>query len=94
MKKQLLVLIAAVALSSSLMAEDHVMAATKSHQPQDTAAVPSTLNLSLREAQAYAVQQNRTLRNASLAVQHAERRRPRFDRSGRYQRTRYCWGAA
>ena len=71
MKKQLLVLIAAVALSSSLMAEDHVMAATKSHQPQDTAAVPSTLNLSLREAQAYAVQQNRTLRNASLAVQEA-----------------------
>ena len=71
MKKQLLVLIAAVALSSSLMAEDHVMAATKSHQPQDTAAVPATLNLSLREAQAYAVQQNRTLRNASLAVQEA-----------------------
>lgn len=71
MKKQLLVLIAAVALSSSLMAEDHVMAATKSHQPQDTSSVPSTLNLSLREAQAYAVQQNRTLRNASLAVQEA-----------------------
>lgn len=71
MKKQLFVLIAAVALSSSLMAEDHVMAATKSHQPQDTAAVPATLNLSLREAQAYAVQQNRTLRNASLAVQEA-----------------------
>lgn len=71
MKKQLLVLIAAVALSSSLMAEDHVMAATKSHQPQDTAAVPATLNLSLREAQAYALQQNRTLRNASLAVQEA-----------------------
>ena len=47
------------------------MAATKSHQPQDTAAVPATLNLSLREAQAYAVQQNRTLRNASLAVQEA-----------------------
>lgn len=71
MKKQLLVLIAAVALSSSLMAEDHVMAATKSHQPQDTSSVPATLNLSLREAQAYAVQQNRTLRNASLAVQEA-----------------------
>lgn len=53
------------------MAEDHVMAATKSHQPQDTSSVPSTLNLSLREAQAYAVQQNRTLRNASLAVQEA-----------------------
>ncbi|MBQ7438780.1 MAG: TolC family protein [Paludibacteraceae bacterium] len=71
MKKQLLVLIAAVALSSSLMAEDHVMAATKSHQPQDTAAVPATLNLSLVEAQNYAVKQNRTLRNASLAVQEA-----------------------
>ncbi len=71
MKKQLLVLIAAVALSSSLMAEDHVMAATKSHQPQDTSSVPSTLNLSLVEAQNYAVKQNRTLRNASLAVQEA-----------------------
>ena len=71
MKKQLLVLIAAVALSSSLMAEDHVMAATKSHQPQDTSSVPATLSLSLGEAQAYAVQQNRTLRNASLAVQEA-----------------------
>ena len=71
MKKQLLVLIAAVALSSSLMAEDHVMAATKSHQPQDTAAVPATLSLSLGEAQNYAVKQNRTLRNASLAVQEA-----------------------
>ncbi len=71
MKKQLLVLIAAVALSSSLMAEDHVMAATKSHQPQDTSSVPATLSLSLGEAQNYAVKQNRTLRNASLAVQEA-----------------------
>lgn len=52
-------------------AEDHVMAATKSHQPQDTASVPATLNLSLIEAQDYAVKQNRTLRNASLAVQEA-----------------------
>ncbi len=53
------------------MAEDHVMAATKSHQPQDTSSVPATLSLSLGEAQNYAVKQNRTLRNASLAVQEA-----------------------
>ena len=52
-------------------AEDHVMAATKSHQPQDTASAPTTLSMSLKEAQDYAVKQNRTLRNASLAVQEA-----------------------
>ena len=75
MKKQILVLLAVAMAGSmacvSMQAEDHVMAATKSHQPQDTTAVPGTLNLSLKEAQNYAVQQNRTLRNASLAVQEA-----------------------
>jgi len=50
------------------MAEDHVMAATKS--PKEGKA-PETLNLNLSEAQTYAVQQNRSLRNASLAVQEA-----------------------
>ena len=52
-----------------MMAEDHVMAATKSRTSD--ADKPSALSLSLEEAQNYAVQQNRTLKNASLAVQEA-----------------------
>jgi hypothetical protein len=76
-------MIAAVAMVGSLacgsaQAEDHVMAATKSghrsevrnQQERDTM-VAETLNLSLKEAQEYAVKQNRSLRNASLAVQEA-----------------------
>lgn len=56
--------------STAVMAEDHVMAATRSAQrSQDS--VPALLNLSLREAQDFAVKQNRSLRNASLAVQEA-----------------------
>ena len=51
------------------MAEDHVMAATKSAKEQTN--VPKTLNLSLQEAQDYAIKQNRSLKNASLAVQEA-----------------------
>ena len=51
------------------MAEDHVMAATKSHQP--SAVSNQTLSLSLKEAQDFAVRQNRSLKNASLAVQEA-----------------------
>ncbi len=70
MKKQILVLLAAVACSVSILAEDHVMAATKSYyRTQDS--VPSSLSLSLRDAQNYAIKQNRSLRNASLAVQEA-----------------------
>ncbi|MBR1808050.1 MAG: TolC family protein [Paludibacteraceae bacterium] len=52
----------------TLQAEDHVMAATKSRQQRE---VPSSLTLSLKEAQDYAVEGNRSLRNASLAVQEA-----------------------
>jgi outer membrane protein TolC len=51
-----------------MQAEDHVMAAAKKVTPRE---VPATLNLSLAEAQDYAVETNRTLRNASLAVQKA-----------------------
>lgn len=62
--------LALVLISVSIMAEDHVMAATRSSQrTQDS--VPAVLNLSLKEAQIYAVKQNRSLRNASLAVQEA-----------------------
>ena len=61
---------AMLVMSTAVMAEDHVMAATRSAQrTQDS--VPSVLSLSLKEAQNYAVKQNRTLRNASLAVQEA-----------------------
>ena len=59
----------ALVISVTMMAEDHVMAATKSHAPQQD--VPKVLNLSLQEAEEFAVQQNRTLKNASLAVQEA-----------------------
>ena len=62
----------ALAVSLSTMAEDHVMAATKSEgRRADGESAPATLSLSLKEAQDYAVQQNRSLRNASLAVQEA-----------------------
>ena len=54
--------------ANSLWAEDHVMAATKKVAERD---VPTELNLSLAEAQDYAVSTNRSLRNASLAVQKA-----------------------
>ncbi len=62
----------ALAVSLSTMAEDHVMAATKSEgRRADGESAPATLSLSLKEAQDYAVQQNRSLKNASLAVQEA-----------------------
>ena len=61
---------AMLVMSTAVMAEDHVMAATCSAQrTQDS--VPSVLSLSLKEAQNYAVKQNRSLKNASLAVQEA-----------------------
>ena len=69
MKKKLLFIISVLALSTAVMAEDHVMAATKS--AKEPTNVPKTLNLSLREAQNYAIKQNRSLKNASLAVQEA-----------------------
>ena len=45
------------------------MAATKSSDGKKSA--PEVMNLSLKDAQEYAVKQNRTLKNASLAVQEA-----------------------
>ncbi|MBR2450173.1 MAG: TolC family protein [Paludibacteraceae bacterium] len=54
--------------ANGMQAEDHVMAATKKAEVRE---VPATLNLSLAEAQDYAVETNRSLRNASLAVQKA-----------------------
>lgn len=69
--KKILFVITALALSASLMAEDHVMAATKSASKKAEDAAPKVLSVSLSEAQDYAVKQNRSLRNASLAVQEA-----------------------
>ncbi len=66
--KKIVVLMCVVALSATTWAEDHVMAATKSLAASE---VPAVLNLSLQEAQDYAVQQNRSLRNAEIAVQKA-----------------------
>ena len=73
------------------------MAATKSQKPTaggDT--VSATLSLSLAEAQDYAVRQNRSLKNASLAVQEAYAARwqtiasmlPQVD--GSYSYSNYC----
>ena len=68
MKKIVLSICLFALCANSLWAEDHVMAATKKVAERD---VPTELNLSLAEAQDYAVSTNRSLRNASLAVQKA-----------------------
>ena len=75
-------------------AADHVMAATKS--TKDGKDQPTALSLSLSEAQDYAIQNNRSLRNASLAVQEAYAQRwqtiaamlPQVD--GSYSYSNYC----
>ena len=68
MKKIVLAIGLFAFLANGMQAEDHVMAATKRAPKQE---VSATLNLSLQEAQDYAVETNRSLRNASLAVQKA-----------------------
>ena len=68
MKKIVLAIGLFAFLANGMQAEDHVMAATKKAEVRD---VPATLNLSLAQAQDYAVETNRSLRNASLAVQKA-----------------------
>jgi outer membrane protein TolC len=70
MRKSLLFIMALV-FSATMMAEDHVMAATRGASQSGENAAPKLLSLSLKEAQDYAVKQNRTLKNASLAVQEA-----------------------
>lgn len=91
MKRLLLLPTLALLLSVSVVAEDHVMEATKKAPQRD---VPSELKLSLTEAQDYAVQANRTLRNANLAVQEAYAKRwqtiaqmlPQVDMSWQYNK--------
>lgn len=69
MKKLILLVTAALVMSTAVSAEDHVMAATKGAEGKKSS--PKVMNLSLSEAQDYAVKQNRSLKNASLAVQEA-----------------------
>ena len=68
MKKLFSFMVVALLISANAIADDHVMAATKKAPTRD---VPAELSLSVEEAQDYAVQANRTLRNADLAVQQA-----------------------
>ena len=69
MKKQLFsVLLLALMVSASAAAEDHVMAATRPAQKRE---VPAEMSLSVEEAQNYAVETNRSLRNSSMAIQEA-----------------------
>lgn len=93
--KKLIVLFTTCLVSVTLLAEDHVMAAT--HGSRDLLKeAPASLSLSLREAQDYAVKQNRTLKNASLAVQEEYAKRwqtiasllPQAD--GSYSYSNYC----
>ena len=70
MRKSLFFIMALV-LSATMMAEDHVMAATRGASQSGENVAPKLLSLSLKEAQDYAVSSNRTLKNASLAVQEA-----------------------
>lgn len=93
--RKILFLMMALVMSVTMMAEDHVMAAT--HGSRDIQRdVPDSLSLTLKEAQNYAIQQNRTLKNASLAVQEAYAKRwqtiaamlPQAD--GSYTYSNYC----
>ena len=68
--KKVILLLAICSLSVGVFAEDHVMAAART-QNRNQDSVPAFLSLSLSEAQEYAVQQNRSLKNASMAVQEA-----------------------
>ena len=86
----------ALVMSVTMMAEDRVLAAAKDQKPRSQEEIPASLSLSLSEAQDYAVKQNRTLKNASLAVQEAYAQRwqtiaamlPQAD--GSYTYSNYC----
>ncbi|MBQ8099984.1 MAG: TolC family protein [Paludibacteraceae bacterium] len=92
-KKFVLTLLMAVAALPLLRAGDHVMQATRRQEAKEA---PAALTLSLREAQDYAVAGNRSLKNASLAVQEAYAQRwqtiaamlPSVD--GSYSYSNYC----
>ena len=95
MKKILLILLCAATLSP-LRAADHILAAARGQHDSSGREVPDELALTLTEAQNFAVEQNRSLRNASLAVQEAYAQRwqtiaamlPNVDATTGY--TTYC----
>ena len=94
MRKLIILFAAMLVTGGAAKADDHVMAATKSVESAKDNSSP--LTLSLREAQDYAVRQNRSLKNASLAVQEAYAQRwqtiaamlPQVD--GSYSYSNYC----
>ena len=69
--KRVLFFLTALMMSATMMASDHVMAATHGSRHDERLEAPDSLTLSLVEAQNYAIKQNRSLKNASLAVQEA-----------------------
>ena len=71
MKKKLIIGMLGLLFGMNMQAEDHVLAAAKSGQQSAVSIQSGTLSLSLKEAQDYAIAQNRSLKNASLAVQEA-----------------------
>ncbi|MBO4361207.1 MAG: TolC family protein [Paludibacteraceae bacterium] len=94
MKKIYLILMSVLLISTTTMAEDRVLAAAKDGEARKD--VPAVLELSLADAQNYAVERNRSLKNASLAVQEAYAQRwqtiaamlPQVD--GSYSYSNYC----
>ena len=91
MRKILVCCLALLASLSCVHAEDRVLTAARD-QVENTN-TPATLQLSLSEARNYATESNRTLKNASLAVQEAYAARwqtiasmlPQADASAAYQ---------
>lgn len=94
MKKIVMLLFSTLFVSGAIYAEDHVMAATRANK--SSVQTPKVLQLSLQEAQNHAVENNRSLKNASLAVQEAYAQRwqtiasmlPQVD--GSYAYSNYC----
>lgn len=69
MNKHLIVGVLGLLFWMNMQAEDHVLAAARDGEARKD--VPAVLELSLQDAQNYAATQNRSLKNASLAVQEA-----------------------
>lgn len=94
MKKIVMLLFSTLFVSGAIYAEDRVMAATRANK--SSVQTPKVLQLSLQEAQNHAVESNRSLKNASLAVQEAYAQRwqtiasmlPQVD--GSYAYSNYC----
>lgn len=94
MKKIVMLLFSTLLMSGGIYAEDHVMAAARTNR--SSVQTPKMLQLSLQEAQNHAVESNRSLKNASLAVQEAYAQRwqtiasmlPQVD--GSYAYSNYC----